>query len=268
LINLEASFKAKEQWAFRGQDTRIFPETSLYRHCKGIARHKPENNALLEARLIRDFARSYHHKGGQAPPEKGNTLEWIALMQHHGAPTRLVDFSYSFFVAVYFALEKASRHAVVWALRTSTLRESVESQFAKSPSQSRLLTAYLDMRDGDSFRKLFMQQPPQRFVCAANPIRMNERMTIQQGVFLAPGNVGCAFKRNVRRTPGLQHFIEIVIDISLEAEILRKLYGMGINNGTLFPGLDGYARSLREKSLILLDLPGNYVQALKDLRSV
>jgi hypothetical protein len=47
-------------------------------------------------------------------------------MQHHGAPTRLLDFTYSIYVAAYFALESADADAAVWAVNAPwALRTSV-----------------------------------------------------------------------------------------------------------------------------------------------
>ena len=40
-------------------------------------------------------------------PEKNNWVEWLALMRHYGGPARLLDWTYSFFVAVFLATEKA-----------------------------------------------------------------------------------------------------------------------------------------------------------------
>jgi len=37
-------------------------------------------------------------------------------MQHHGAPTRLLDFSYSIYVAAYSAMESADGDSALWAV--------------------------------------------------------------------------------------------------------------------------------------------------------
>ena len=108
----------RDEWAFRGQNTLAFPATSLERHCNNIGL-TGEKVLDLEVKLIRDFARRYHLYGGSTPPPKGNTLEWLALLQHHGTPTRLTDFTYSFFIAAYFAVENADEDSTIWAVNTS-----------------------------------------------------------------------------------------------------------------------------------------------------
>jgi hypothetical protein len=42
-------------------------------------------------------------------PDQDDWLEWIALMQHYGAPTRFLDWTYSLYVAVFFAVERSDR---------------------------------------------------------------------------------------------------------------------------------------------------------------
>src|SRR5262245_59758646 len=58
----------------------------------------------VELRLLREFKRRYHQFSHHLP-ESGDTMEWLSLMRHYGAPCRLVDFSYSWFVALFFAIE-------------------------------------------------------------------------------------------------------------------------------------------------------------------
>jgi hypothetical protein len=239
------------KWAFRGQDTLAFPATSLERHCKALGL---TGDAIsdLEIKLIRDFARRYHLYGGSAPPKKGHTLEWLALMQHYGAPTRLLDFTYSFLFAAYFALETSDACSVIWALNETRLTDAAK----KLISDENLVSRYQKVRDGAPFRDLYMNRPPRKFVDSANPIRLNERLTIQQGLFLAPGDVTATFEDNLRVLPDhVNMLIQIIIDHSCRFEVLSKLHQFGINRATLFPGLEGFAHSLRTKSLILAKLP-------------
>src|SRR5437016_3319598 len=97
---------AEQDWIFRGEARAQWnPKTSFDRCCDRNA-IKRKDRPTLEKRLVREFRRTYHLYA-QHVPDQESTLEWLALMQHHGAPTRLLDFSYSIYVAAYFALENA-----------------------------------------------------------------------------------------------------------------------------------------------------------------
>jgi hypothetical protein len=79
-------------------------KTTLERACESYD-IPLEKARVIEDILLRNFMRKYHHYS-QHIPDRGNTLEWLSVMQHYGAPTRLLDFTYSVYVAAYFALEK------------------------------------------------------------------------------------------------------------------------------------------------------------------
>lgn len=276
LVKEEAKYDDSTDWAFRGQNTCKFPASSLERHCKSL-NLSGDNVADLEVKLIRDFARRYHLYAGHAPPQKGYTLEWLSLLRHYGTPTRLVDFTYSFFIAVYFALEKEPKeepekkdYAVVWAVNVTDLKKEADKHIKDKLSEDqKLLDEYNKKRDGASFRALFMRSKDGlrlQFVYPANPIRLNERLTIQQGLFLAPGDVTATFKENMEALPNYSECLEkFVIDSGCRYEFLSRLYRMGISRATLYPGLEGFAQSLRTKSLILQKLPKQGVDMLEQV---
>ena len=102
-------------WAFRGQSNACWPLfSSLSRYLKAYSVHS-EAWPQQESRILRIFKRKAHLLLDHLPDEK-DSFEWLALMQHHGAPTRLLDFTWSPFVASFFALERATTNAAVWAL--------------------------------------------------------------------------------------------------------------------------------------------------------
>jgi hypothetical protein len=112
LVTKESKFKNNPEWAFRGQEKADYPANTLERLCK-LTCAKGDKIIDLEIKLIRDFARSYHLYGKQAAPQKGNTLEWLSLLRHYGAPTRLVDFTYSFFIATYTHSKKWQNTGII-----------------------------------------------------------------------------------------------------------------------------------------------------------
>ena len=89
---------------------------------------------------------------------------------------------------------------------------------------------------------------PISFVYPVNPFRLNERLIIQQGVFLCPGDVSIPFEDNLFAVlpPGTASppFYKLKIKHNARSDYLRKLHRMNMNTSTLFPGLDGFARSL------------------------
>lgn len=58
-------------------------------------------------------------------PESCNYLEWMALLQHHGAPTRLLDFTNSIYVAAFFAFESSTSDSAIWAINSYQLNDTL-----------------------------------------------------------------------------------------------------------------------------------------------
>jgi hypothetical protein len=96
-------------------DSRWELKTSLERHTP--AEMKPSD---AEIRRLHEFKRRAHtYLQPQHIPAEDNAGEWLALMQHFGAPTRLLDVTESPYVAVYFAIEEAGQGVeacAVWAI--------------------------------------------------------------------------------------------------------------------------------------------------------
>ena len=107
-------------WAFRGERDERWPlYSSLSRYLQnfGVARAAwPEQ----EGRILRVFKRKAH-QFLERPPDWDDDFQWLALMQHHGAPTRLIDFTWSPYVAAFFALERTLADGVVWAMNPARI---------------------------------------------------------------------------------------------------------------------------------------------------
>jgi hypothetical protein len=92
------------QWIYRGQPKDWPLQSSLEKYVRAwdsdIAL-----SPMIERQMIRDFLRRYPDQADAAIRE--DTLYCLAMMQHHGAPTRLMDSTYSPFVAAKFAAGKA-----------------------------------------------------------------------------------------------------------------------------------------------------------------
>ena len=105
-----------------------------------------------------------------------------------------------------------------------------------------------------------MGSNPQPFVFAENPTILNERLIIQQGLFLCPGDVSKSLEDNIKSLSGWTdpgHIIKLKFTLSKAAygEAIKELLSMNISYATLFPGLDGFAKSYKQKILTLKDTP-------------
>lgn len=251
----ESRFRPEVQWIFRGQRGSCQGlKTSIEREIKEF-RMDLEQAPDIERGLLRKFKRSCHHYVPDTPEESAS-LEWLALMQHHGAPTRLLDWTYSFFAALYFAIESADKQGyTVWALNTDWMDTPFKSVLSGYPDALQCWQSDPAVLRQETFKKLYNGKPPIALAGAVTPRRLSDRLVIQQGVFLCPGDVSRTFEENLiallspAKPESKDNFIKINIEASdqrdVRKHILLRLQRMNMNRATLFPGLDGFAESLK-----------------------
>ena len=108
-------------WLYRGHsevDWKL--ESSLFRLFDDTQAILPRNRKFAkdshEDELIRVFKSHAHLYIDHLPPKRSK-LEWLALMQHYGAPTRLLDMTFSPYVAAFFALEIGQDDCCIYGLK-------------------------------------------------------------------------------------------------------------------------------------------------------
>jgi hypothetical protein len=258
------------QWVFRGlSDAKWELETTLDRAVGGLwgelavakdsdTRRRElrrvlqggagrERVDLVERRLLREFVRQYHHFR-RSRPAMGDVMEWLSLMRHYGAPCRLLDFTYSWFAALFFALDRAEGGTAVWAIDSDWADEAATAQLPRRARQA--LAEDPQLRREDTWKLVFWRRDPRLFVLPVNPYRLDPRLVVQQGVFLCPGSVSVPFSENLegmmRRADGRRRVRRFVIEggATTRRRLLERLWRMNMNTATLFPGLDGFSNSL------------------------
>ena len=255
LVDLSQNIKKKNDWIYRGQKNSQYElETSFERACN---RFKIESNkrVRIENNMIREFKRRLHHYTSNIPNDHAID-EWLALMQHYGSPTRLLDFTYSPYVAAYFAFEKAEEYVsvAVWAINVIWFRKKLKEI-------SRLIDEryeeYRKSRERNlkNFDLIFRRSEPIKLMLPINPFRLNERLAYQRGIFLCPGDIRDSFVENLKvygnKHEMRQNIIKFVIPTLRSNKNTKNainiLDSMNISQTTLFPGLDGFARSFETR---------------------
>ena len=195
--------------------------------------------------MMREFRRAYH-QFSQHIPKQEMIDEWLSIMQHHGTPTRLLDVTYSIYVAAYFAVEEAEGDSAIWAIDAVWAKKRSIDLLEDAGKDSTALTK-MTMDDDGEITKLLMTKPYVTAAVPMNPFRLNERLRVQQGAFLIQGDISKPFDENfgaLLRNRNTDKIIKIKIPARLLPEARACLWSMDISRATLFPGLDGFARSL------------------------
>jgi len=202
-----------------------------------------------------------------------DNLEIVALMQHYGAPTRALDWTYSFFVAVYFAINRHSdkEYGVVWCLDKKWLNEKDTDDFEKHfLGDEEYIKEHFSVEGNEYERKkkeleryrksspnkfqnlivnYIINENPEPFIYAATPYYLNDRLASQQGAPLFACDIKKSWKENLfKMMEGKSNKVlkKLIMPKPKKErkEFLEKLYEMNINQSTLFPGLGGFAESL------------------------
>ena len=165
--------------AFRGQaDSEWELRTSLAR-CFLQYRINPAEWRARELKMYYEF-RELLIRACPGMYEHWQPVDVLSLMQHHGAPTRLIDFSYSPCVAAHFALSDSRGDSAIWVVDKKTL-------------DNRRLTMKLDeycgpthLPDYDVFHK---KGNYQLVASITEPKHLNGRLSAQSGCFFVPGSI-------------------------------------------------------------------------------
>lgn len=237
-------------WLFRGQSYRkknndqpsLKTSLELAMDRFGMPLQEARN---LEYQLLRDFMRRCHLVTPYIPP-KENVIEWLALFRHYRGPARLLDWTYSFWNAVYFALDRASNSdsCEIWALNARWWQEQAETKYK---NLKRVL------KHGSNSAKEFeavLKMKGRPGLWFINPFRLNDRLSAQQGAFVLPLDVTKSFMDNLRaigtekaRNQNLRIY-KIPVRADFFKDCFKELHRMNISRATLYPGLEGLASNL------------------------
>jgi len=230
-------------WAEEGCDTPFYRGHRLATWnllCSLGRGKKTTNRTTIESALYYDFL----SLGGPLLPAKASSWDVVFAMQHHGLPTRLLDWTNTFAVALYFAIapnrpapKSRGRTACVWMMNPFALNQ-------KSGDHAAVYNPGIDL-EGDYYENFITESKSLGSpVVALNPSRSTPRQAAQRSVFTLHNEI---WKPLEEYAP--EHMVRIEIPESCFSEALDFLSLAGINEYTLFPDFDGLARQLLHENV-------------------
>ena len=282
----------ERRWVFRGQSNKEWDVKSTIERSPMSGHKAFRANKSLEQKLVRTFVRDASCHMSFSGLE---LLDVLALMRHYGVPTRLVDFSESPFVALYFSTEEClNTDFCIWSVCIDDLMvcsgaegEGIIDWPWVEKTHSHALTSF-------DWEKKFLDEfivkaetDPKKGVFCAYPRHGNARQSAQAGLFLVPNCLSVPFMANLnyalkceRIKPKvvnltrlynksrvfdvvkLSRMIQFVFPKNLRGACLSLLHTMNISPKMLYPGLEGIGKALTQYVSALDDGNGEFGRKL------
>ncbi len=249
---------------FRGHKKEEYKlETTLHRHRKIPHSHGSDIDEMI------DQFRVGLTRLGIAPFQSDKRLDWLEYARHYGVPTPAIDFTYSPYVALFFAFNGARKthypamteYAVVNALNINSLAFLWAKHLAAHPMEDKLMEYFNQFLypQGELFEAGF---PVHCLQFVPFPGKFNLRMHRQQGALLFDTleyealkvkNLDELIEKHVepdthcpdgsveKGTPTLH---KLLINKNCASDVFAKLELMGITGGALYMNADGVAQDV------------------------
>jgi len=189
-------------------------------------------------RAFRKYARTQ-------PGSFDSTWHWMALAQHHGLPTRLLDWTYSPFVAMHFAtLGEPGVPGTIWCVdyTQSNLLMPAKLRRVLQGAEADVFTAEMLGQAVQSVSE-FERLSKRDFVAFFEPASLDERIVNQFALFSVFSNPRVKLDDWLAANPALSR--KIIIPATLKPHIRDMLDQGNISERTLMPGLDGLSAYLK-----------------------
>ncbi|MEZ8020815.1 hypothetical protein BCU97_09185 [Vibrio splendidus] len=193
---------------------------------------------IEEHHMIADFI----HRARNQINERHDIWGWYSICQHHGIPTRLLDWSESALTALYFAVEdkEDGENPAIWVLNPWWLNEEscditevfLTDSITTSPSDLDVLELY----------KVGSKKLPNSPIAIIPPY-IDKRMSAQKACFTVHGTEKNSFEE-LSKQAKQPFLIQITIRPDCKSNIRADLHSLGVDTSSIYPDLDGLAKAV------------------------
>ena len=200
----------------------------------------------LEKHLLRNFVKyaKSHLEASEDQPK--NFWHWIALAQHHGLPTRLLDWTYSPLISAHFAcsnLESMEHDGAIWMIDYHRAHDHLQTSLKErlvyegahvftDEMLSSVIKSLEHVSDTSGSEQVIFFEPPS----------ISSRIVNQFACFSVQIGACKSMTDWLHTYPDIWR--KIIVPAHLKWEVRDKLDQSNITERVLFPGLDGMCRWL------------------------
>lgn len=235
---------------FRGQRESTWKlESSLTRI---IEKNNNNNMKDCEKYSIKKFKSSAHLYDPNFFHHRDSDLSLLAYAQHHGCPTKLLDFTNSKFLALFFAfdnmdLEGESKYVRIWFFENGKLNKKtvklLKKNYAINITKKKLAT-----ESEKNYKRYVKEKKEYDCLFFLEPDLESHKIHIQQGGFICSGDITKSIK-----TIYESHYTHIInyvdIDKKLYKDVFDYLFSMNISHKTIYGGVEGFAKDIANEFL-------------------
>jgi len=200
---------SRGQWVFRGHSDQAYQ----LKPSVGRGGHTSRTDEKYESSLFTVFQRE---AVTHLSPSPTSEWEWLAVAQHHGLPTRLLDWSHSPLVALYFAVASHD-----------TKQGEVIALNAPTKAAERVI-------DGSPFQ---ISRPAKYY-----PNLVSPRIRAQEGLFIACSKPTSSLDEALRPDWKIERYS---VPAEAKQRLRYELYRLGVHQSALFPDIDGLAARIK-----------------------
>jgi hypothetical protein len=233
--------RRRDVGVYRGRSGADIPLLTSLDRLGGV--DPPHGKARLEGYILRNFIR-YSRAFLQSAPI--NDWEFLVLAQHHGLPTRLLDWTYSPLVAAHFATThiEIPSNRVIWRLDWQQVHRRFG--FPELALSIEDLDELFVQNGNFSPWRLFDSDPAQNeFACMIEPPSLSQRIVSQAAVFTLCSDREASFDQFLTRHNLDSALTRLTIPAEDAPRLRDQLDMAGVDERRLFPDLDGLAAQLK-----------------------
>jgi hypothetical protein len=231
----EGLARFRSDFVFRGEASRAANLMTSLQRLGG-------DYAEVEPHLLRNF-RKYAHRSDV--PED-SLWHWLALAKHHGLPTRMLDWTYSPYVALHFATmhpRDFEQDGAIWMVDFVQTNARLPKQLRQAVERQGMNALSADILSDEAPSLAAFDHLGDDFVVFFEPPALDQRIVNQYALFSLMPSPHARMDEWLERSPDLAR--RIVLPAALKWEVRDKLDQANITERVLFPGLDGLATWLK-----------------------